>query len=107
MGIVDQVGADVRKLKVGQRVVVSFNIACGKCDYCKREEYTACDTTNPCHTVGELLGHRPSAMYGYSHLTGGVPGKRGGDGDIMNTLRWSSGVRTRCICGCELLASAR
>jgi len=74
MGIVDQVGADVRKLKVGQRVVVSFSIACGKCDYCKREEYTACGTTNPCHTVGELLGHRPSAMYGYSHLTGGVPG---------------------------------
>jgi len=56
------------------RVVVAFGIACGSCDYCKREEYTACDTTNPSKLMEEMYGHRTAALYGYSHLTGGVPG---------------------------------
>lgn len=75
MGIVEEVGSEVKKLRPGQRVVVSACIACGMCDYCKREEYTSCDTTNPNATIEEQLGHRPAALYGFSHLTGGVPGK--------------------------------
>jgi len=55
-------------------VVVAFNIACGFCDYCKREEYTACDTTNPSKLMEGMYGHRSCAIYGYSHLTGGVAG---------------------------------
>uniref|UniRef100_A0A914WDB8 Alcohol dehydrogenase-like C-terminal domain-containing protein n=2 Tax=Plectus sambesii TaxID=2011161 RepID=A0A914WDB8_9BILA len=74
MGIIEEVGSEVKKLKVGQRVVVAFDIACGQCAYCKREEYTACDTTCPSRVVEKMYGHRPAALYGYSHLTGGVPG---------------------------------
>jgi len=74
MGVVEDVGESVKTLKKGQRVVVAFGIACGDCEYCKREEYTACDTTNPSKLVEEMYGHRPAALYGYSHLTGGVPG---------------------------------
>jgi len=74
MGIVEEVGSEVKKIKVGSRVVVAFDIACGTCDYCKRQEYTACDTTNPSKLVEAMYGHRTAALYGYSHLTGGVPG---------------------------------
>jgi len=74
MGIVDDVGSEVKHLKKGQRVVVAFDIACGTCDYCKREEYTGCDTTNPSKLMESMYGHRTAALYGYSHLTGGVPG---------------------------------
>lgn len=92
MGIIEEVGSEVRKFKKGDRVLVGFSIACGECTYCKRQEYvkpakrpatinvsicryTACDQTNPSKIVEKLYGHRPSAFYGYSHLTGGVPGK--------------------------------
>jgi len=74
MGIVEEIGSEVKNVKVGDRVVVAFDIACGNCFYCKREEYTACDTTNPSKLMEEMYNHRTSAMYGYSHLTGGVPG---------------------------------
>jgi len=74
LGIVDEVGDQVKNIKKGQRVVVAFGIACGECDYCKRQEYTACDTTNPSRSMEKLYGHRICAIYGYSHLTGGVPG---------------------------------
>jgi len=74
MGIIEEVGSAVKNLSVGQRVVVAFDIACGFCEYCQREEYTACDTTNPSKLMEEMYGHRSAALYGYSHLTGGVPG---------------------------------
>ena len=41
MGIVEEVGPEVKNIQQGQRVVVAFDIACGECDYCKRQEYTA------------------------------------------------------------------
>jgi len=74
MGIIEEVGSEVKNLKKGMRVVVAFGISCGTCEYCKREEFTACDTTNPSKLMEEMYGHRTSAIYGYSHLTGGVPG---------------------------------
>jgi len=74
MGIVEEVGSEVTKVHKGDRVVVAFDIACGTCDYCKREEYTGCDTTNPSKLMEAMYGHRTAALYGYSHLTGGVPG---------------------------------
>lgn len=74
MGIVEDVGSEVKNIKKGMRVVVAFDIACGSCDYCARQEYTACDTTNPSKLMEEMYGHRSAALYGYSHLTGGVAG---------------------------------
>lgn len=74
MGIVEEKGADVKNIQLGQRVVVAFDIACGMCSYCQREEYTACDTTNPSKLQEAMYGHRSAALFGYSHLTGGVAG---------------------------------
>jgi len=74
MGIIDDIGTDVKNFKKGDRVVVAFDIACGECDYCKKEEYSCCDLTNPSKLMEELYGQRISAIFGYSHLTGGVPG---------------------------------
>ena len=64
-------------LKKGQRVVVPFTISCGSCFFCKQTMYSACDNTNPAEkqdmTEG-LFGHSVSALFGYTHLTGGYPG---------------------------------
>jgi threonine dehydrogenase-like Zn-dependent dehydrogenase len=62
------------KIKKGERVIVSFNIACGQCEYCKRQEFTACDITNPSQTMERMYGHRCVGMFGYSHITGGYAG---------------------------------
>lgn len=74
MGIIDKVGPDVKHMKVGDRVVISAPIACGTCEYCLEERYSLCDTTNPAKTTEYLYGHRTSAIFGYSSLTGGVAG---------------------------------
>uniref|UniRef100_A0AC34PWD8 Alcohol dehydrogenase n=1 Tax=Panagrolaimus sp. JU765 TaxID=591449 RepID=A0AC34PWD8_9BILA len=71
MGFVVETGPEVKKLQIGDRVVVGFAIACGECDYCRREEFTACEKTNPSQVVGKLYHDCPAAFYGYSHLTGG------------------------------------
>ena len=77
MGIVEEVGPQVTAVAVGDRVVIPFVIACGQCFFCERELYAACETTNTSH--GSLLKQRtrirpPAALFGYSHLYGGVPG---------------------------------
>jgi threonine dehydrogenase-like Zn-dependent dehydrogenase len=46
MGVVDRVGENVKNLKPGQRVVASFQIACGQCGYCKQKLSSMCDKTN-------------------------------------------------------------
>jgi threonine dehydrogenase-like Zn-dependent dehydrogenase len=66
-GIVEAVGADVQKLKVGDRVLVPFNIACGACFFCERELYGNCHHTNPEATA---IG----GTFGYSHMAGGYDG---------------------------------
>lgn len=76
IGIIDEVGTDVKKLKVGDRVIILPVIACGECFYCKREEYSLCDTTNPSKEMEGLYGHRLSGIFGYSLLTGGYPGNQ-------------------------------
>lgn len=75
MGIVEEVGSEVKNLKKGDRVVVSFTISCGQCWFCDREYYSCCDNTNPKpENAREQMGHTPAAVYGYSHLLGGIPG---------------------------------
>ena len=77
MGIVEEVGPDVdgNKLKVGDRVVVPFLIACGNCFFCKRGMHSCCDNTNPKASLGEkFFGFATAGIFGYSHLTGGFAG---------------------------------
>ncbi len=75
MGEVVETGKNVRKLKVGDRVVVPFPIACGVCYNCKKGLTSLCENSNPNAYVAEkLLGHSPSGIFGYSHLTGGFAG---------------------------------
>ncbi len=75
MGEVVEVGPGVRRLKVGDRVVVPFPIACGACWTCQQQMFSLCENTNPNAWMAEALwGHSTSGMFGYSHLTGGYAG---------------------------------
>ncbi|MEU9830713.1 zinc-dependent alcohol dehydrogenase [Streptosporangium sp. NPDC048047] len=75
MGEVVEVGPQVRNLKVGDRVVVPFPIACGNCLSCQNGMYSVCENSNPNAGVAEkLLGHSPSGIFGYSHMLGGYAG---------------------------------
>jgi len=75
MGEVVEVGADVRRVKVGDRVVIPFPIACGQCFYCRRELWSLCDNTNPNAWMAEkMYGYSTAGIFGYSHLTGGYAG---------------------------------
>ena len=75
MGEVVEVGAGVKKLKVGQRVVVPFTIACGNCYFCKNDLWSACDNSNPNAWMTEkMYGFTASGLFGYSHLYGGYSG---------------------------------
>ncbi|HSB29880.1 MAG TPA: zinc-dependent alcohol dehydrogenase [Pyrinomonadaceae bacterium] len=75
MGEVVEVGSEVTKLKVGDRVVVPFTISCGNCFFCKRELWSLCDNTNPNAGMAETMyGFSCAGLFGYSHLTGGYAG---------------------------------
>src|ERR1051326_4878849 len=68
MGEVMEVGSGVRNLKVGDRVVVPFPIACGVCEACKNELYSVCENTNPNGWMAEkMFGHATCGIFGYSH----------------------------------------
>ncbi|MBJ9987196.1 zinc-dependent alcohol dehydrogenase [Paenibacillus sp. S28] len=66
MGIVEEVGPEVTKLKKGDRVIIPFNIACGECFFCKNHLESQCDNSNDNGDMG--------AYFGYSGTTGGYPG---------------------------------
>ncbi|HEX7087718.1 MAG TPA: zinc-dependent alcohol dehydrogenase [Vicinamibacterales bacterium] len=75
MGEVVEVGRGVRKLKIGDRVVVPFPIACGRCLNCERELYSLCENSNPnAWMAEELMGFSPAGIFGYSHMLGGYAG---------------------------------
>jgi threonine dehydrogenase-like Zn-dependent dehydrogenase len=75
MGEVVETGKGVSNLKVGDRVVVPFPIACGNCWSCRHELYSACENSNPNSGMAEKLwGHSGAGIFGYSHLTGGYAG---------------------------------
>jgi threonine dehydrogenase-like Zn-dependent dehydrogenase len=75
MGEVVEVGSGVQNLKVGDRVVVPFPIACGRCDMCRRELFSCCENSNPNAWIAEKVwGHSPAGIFGYSHMLGGYAG---------------------------------
>jgi len=75
MGIVEAIGKDVTRLKVGDRVVVPFAISCGACWFCTHGLYSLCDRSNPNKEMAaKVMGQSPSGLFGYSHLLGGFPG---------------------------------
>jgi threonine dehydrogenase-like Zn-dependent dehydrogenase len=75
MGVVEEVGSEVSKLKKGDRIVIPFTINCDQCDQCRRGNYSLCENSN---RKGELadkvFGHRTAGLFGYTHLTGGYQG---------------------------------
>jgi threonine dehydrogenase-like Zn-dependent dehydrogenase len=68
MGVVEEVGVGVEKLKAGDRVVVPFNIACGHCDMCRAGLQSQCETTQ------NTSVRKGGSLFGYTHLYGGVAG---------------------------------
>ncbi len=82
MGVVEEVGPGAGRLRRGDRVVVPFGIYCGQCFFCERQLFAACETSNPQTVVMEGRGatlnkkslRSPAALFGYTHLYGGVPG---------------------------------
>ena len=75
MGEIVAIGRDVDNLKPGDRVVVPFTIACGRCYFCKNRLWSLCDNSNPNPAIAEALyGYSPSGLFGYSHMLGGYAG---------------------------------
>ena len=85
MGEVVELGAEVKNLKVGDRVVVPFTIACGECFFCKRQLWAACDNTNPnastAETLFRILWRRTIRLFAH-------------DGWVC---RWSGRIRARTV----------
>ncbi len=67
VGVVEELGTDVNNLKIGDTVLVPFNIACGQCTFCKQGLYGNCHEAN---TQSASVG----GIYGYSHTAGGYNG---------------------------------
>jgi threonine dehydrogenase-like Zn-dependent dehydrogenase len=75
MGEVVEVGRGVSNLRVGDRVVVPFPIACGNCGACRAGSTSLCENSNPnAYLAEKLWGHSPSGLFGYSHMLGGYAG---------------------------------
>lgn len=90
MGVVEDTGSAVTQLRRGDRVVVPFVIACGACYFCERTLFAACETTN---SGGDALQSRRklrpgAAMFGYTHLYGGVAG---GQAEFVRVPRANTG----------------
>lgn len=64
VGIVEELGSDVRNLEVGDRVIILSTITCGNCSYCRAGYYSQCDTANP---NGKAAG---TAFFGGPKATG-------------------------------------
>ena len=79
MGEVVEVGRAVTNLQKGDRVIVPFPIACGRCYFCTHDLFACCDNSNPNAWMSEkLYGSSSAGLYGYSHMMGGYAGGQAG-----------------------------
>jgi len=67
IGEVVELGPDLHNLKIGDNVLVPFNIACGGCSFCKQQLFGNCHESNPMATA-------VGGIFGYSHTAGGYEG---------------------------------
>ena len=75
MGEVVEIGAWVKNVKVGDKIVIPFDIGCGSCHHCDVEEYSMCDNSNPNAIMPEkAYGHSSAGLFGFSHMFGGYAG---------------------------------
>src|SRR5688500_10748381 len=75
MGVVEEIGNEVKTLKCGDRVVIPFTIACGRCVFCTKELWSLCDNSNPNRILAQkMYGFSGSGLFGYSHTFGGYSG---------------------------------
>ena len=75
MGEVVEVGTGVSNLQKGDRVIVPFPIACGRCFFCTHDLWSCCDNSNPNAALAEkLYGFSAAGLFGYSHMMGGYAG---------------------------------
>jgi threonine dehydrogenase-like Zn-dependent dehydrogenase len=75
MGVVVDVGRQVTNLHKGDKVVVPFAIACGRCFFCEKGLFSCCDNSNPNAWLAEkFYGESPAGLFGYSHMMGGYAG---------------------------------
>lgn len=68
MGVVEEVGSEVKNITPGDRVVIPFNISCGHCWMCDQQLFSQCETTQ----VRDQ--DKGAALFGYTKLYGQVPG---------------------------------
>lgn len=73
-GKIDSMGPGVKNHQVGERVVASFQIACGECMYCQKKQSSQCERTNSNTIENAMYGGRTAGMFGYAHFTGGFAG---------------------------------
>ena len=92
MGIVEEAGSAVTKLKKGDRVVVPFTIACGQCFFCQQGFHANCMHTNPEHygPKGDLLKEKGAGMFGYTDLYGGY---NGGQAEYVRVPKANAGPK--------------
>ena len=74
MGVIHEMGEQVKGFKKGDRVVACFDIACGTCNCCQKGLFTLCDSVNDSAAQEAMYGDKTGAYFGYSHLTGGWAG---------------------------------
>ena len=75
LGEIVEVGPQVNNLRAGDRVIIPFPIGCGRCFFCKTEQWSLCDNSNPNAWMLEAIsGYSTAGVYGYSHLYGGYAG---------------------------------
>lgn len=77
MGEIVETGSEVKKLRQGDRAVVSSIIGCGQCAHCMHQQWSLCDNSNPNGGLQEpLFGYGTAGIFGYSHLFGGYAGSQ-------------------------------